>query len=193
VLRRPLTNRDSLQRYFIAILPTSAVSAVARELQQEMMDKYNAKAALRSPPHITLHMPFGWSEGKEGTLTTALSDFFAGVKSFKVSIDGLGAFPPRVIFMNVQKTAEIVGCQQALARFCRIRLGLFNASFRDEAYHPHLTLAFRDLRKPAFRPAWEFYSQKVYAADFMVESVHLLKHDGREWKAHHAFELGSSQ
>lgn len=187
------TTKNLLQRYFIAILPPPDIAARARALQQQLTDKYNTRAALRSPPHITLHMPFGWKENKEQELIRLLGGFFTEVKSFRVSINDLGAFPPRVIYMNVEKTGELVDCQRKLSKFCRVKLGLFNDSFRDEPYHPHLTLAFRDLRKPAFLAAWETYERTSFLADFAVEAVHLLKHNGMEWSSHHSFRVGMSQ
>ena len=42
-------------------------------IKQEFANRFNSKAALRSPPHITLHMPFKWKEEKEVKLIDVLS------------------------------------------------------------------------------------------------------------------------
>lgn len=182
--------KETLQRYFIAILPANDISKEARTIQQEFLGNFNSKAALRSPPHITLHMPFGWKESKESELISALSGFFGSIKNFTISVDGFGAFPPRVIFMNVVRTGELLECQQNLTRFCRIHLNLFNAMYRDKPYHPHLTLAFRDLKKSAFSVAWPAFQSRSYRANFNVETAWLLKHSGKEWQSYQAFTLG---
>jgi 2'-5' RNA ligase len=181
---------EILQRFFIAILPPPEVTAAARKLQEDFSITYNTKAALRSPPHITLHMPFNWKESKEGDLKSRLAQFFAAITPFKVSIDGFGAFPPRVIFMNVVASKELIQAQQELSRYCRLNLGLFNANPHDQPYHPHLTLAFRDLKKPAFKLAWEERKDSSYTAKFDVITAWLLRHDGREWHPYVAFQLG---
>ena len=51
--------------YFIAIVPPSPIYDEALEQKEYFKAKYNSKASLNSPPHITLHMPFRWSEKEE--------------------------------------------------------------------------------------------------------------------------------
>jgi len=48
-------------RYFIAIIPAEPWYSEALQLKKEVRDVYESKGALRSPPHITLHMPFRWT------------------------------------------------------------------------------------------------------------------------------------
>jgi len=184
--------KDDLQQYFIAVLPPDEISSEARRIQDEFHTKYNTKAALRSPPHITLHMPFRWKAAREEVLTSKLSQFFHALAPFSVVIEGFGSFPPRVIYMNVISSKELVEAQYKLSRFCRLHLGLFNATHCDHPYHPHLTLAFRDLRKPTFKVVWELYSKASYAARFDVESVWLLRHDGHKWHPLLAFDLDNT-
>ena len=61
--------------YFIAIIPPSPVYEEALELKKYFKEQYGSKAALNSPPHITLHMPFLWNEEKEKKLTERLLVF----------------------------------------------------------------------------------------------------------------------
>ena len=178
-----------VRRYFIAVLPPADVSTQARAIQTELSLQYQTLGALRSPPHVTLHMPFNWKERKEQELIERLSGFTTQMKPFTVSLKNYGAFAPRVIYLNVIPSNELVKFQQELTRFCRINLNLLNATPRDLPYHPHLTLAFRDLKKQEFVKAWEVYRSRPYEADFVVNSIHLLRHEGNEWKAHHAFGL----
>jgi 2'-5' RNA ligase len=48
-------------------------------------------------------------------------------------------------------------------------------------FHPHITIAFRDLKKPTFYKAWEEYKSKTFSADFICNSFSLLKHQKDEW------------
>lgn len=169
------------QRYFIAIVPRSPISEVVTQLQLGLKDKFGTRAALGSPPHITLHMPFLWNEEKEAELAHALSSFADSVSPFNIELRDFGAFPPRVIFINVERTTALADCQHRLQRFCRLNLNLFNADYQDRPYHPHMTLAFRDLRKAAFPAAWLEFQDRSYLADFEAQGISLLKHNGQQW------------
>ena len=50
--------RKADKLYFIAIVPPSPIYEEAFEQKVYFKTKYNSKASLNSPPHITLHMPF---------------------------------------------------------------------------------------------------------------------------------------
>lgn len=168
--------------YFIAIVPPEPIYSQALQFKQYCKDQHNSKAALNSPPHITLHMPFKWKETKEAELIVRLETFTVKQKSFQVKLTDFGAFEPRVIFINVEKDEILTGLQKNLKRFCKTELNLFNADYKAFAYHPHLTLAFRDLKKTEFYKAWEEFRNKKFEAVFTVDSITLLKHDGKTWK-----------
>lgn len=178
-----------LSQYFIAIVPPSPVYDEALEKKRYFKDNYQSKASLNSPPHITLHMPFKWREDKEGELIQHIHRFAATFQPFTISLDNFSSFPPRVIFINVVKSPELEKLYLELKRFCKRELNLFNADYKEQPFHPHLTLAFRDLKKPNYQRAWSEFEQKKYKADFPVKSIALLKHDGKTWQVHHDFIL----
>jgi 2'-5' RNA ligase len=184
--------KEALHRYFIAVLPPPETSDEVRALQTEFSGQYQTNGALRSPPHITVHMPFDWKERREQELIAKLSGFITRMKPFAVSLKGYGAFAPRVIYLNVISSNELLKFQQELTRFCRVNLNLLNATPRDLPYHPHLTLAFRDLKKQEFHRAWDACKSRPFEADFVANSVHLLRHEGNVWKAHHVFGLDAT-
>lgn len=183
---------DKSQLYFIAFIPPAPVFEDALKLKQYFKETYNSKAALNSPPHITLHMPFQWRSDKETELIEKLKDFIKQHDPLKICLDNFKSFPPRVIFLNVVTSQPLVVFQKELQRFCKKKLNLFNANYKEEPFHPHLTLAFRDLKKQAFTAAWEEFSKKEYKAEFIADKVALLKHNGKEWKVLKDFTLESS-
>ena len=67
--------KEGTALYFIAIIPPSPIFEQASELKNHFMQQYQSKAALNSPPHITLHMPFEWKEKKEEELALNLNLF----------------------------------------------------------------------------------------------------------------------
>lgn len=188
----PTKKDDKLKLYFLAFIPPSTIYDEALKLKQSFQEKYNSKAALNSPPHITLHMPFRWNEQKEKELVQGLEHFVKRFDPIKVCLDNFSSFPPRVIFINVVKSEILNNFQKKIERFCKTELNLFNANYKEDPYHPHLTLAFRDLKKSAYKAAWEEFKSKEFKAEFMADKLSLLKHDGRSWNVFKEFTLESS-
>ena len=134
-----------LQKYFIAIVPPEPLLSSIREIKQAVFDDYGTKGALRSPAHITLHMPFSWEEEKEEKLIAELSDF-RDQAAFKIRLKDYGCFEPRVVFINVPQNASLAALQQSLVKHVKQRLQLFNQSDDMRGFHPHVTVAFRDIK-----------------------------------------------
>lgn len=180
---------DKLDRYFLAIIPPEPVFSEAQNLKNYFKEKYNSKASLNSPPHITLHMPFMLKEKKERLMIEKLTSFASNFQPFNLELANFSSFPPRVIYINVTANGALVALQKDLERFCKREFQLFNANRLDQAYHPHLTLAFRDLKKEMFAKAWEEFERKEYHQTFGCNSISLLKHDGKLWNLLADFNL----
>lgn len=183
---------QAASKYFLAWVPPEPVYALAWNYKNDFANRYGSKAALRSPPHITLHMPFLWKDKREATLLEALAGFARSQSATPVALTGFGCFAPRVIFIAVRLTDEIRNFQHDLHRFCRQHLQLFNAEYRDLAFHPHLTIAFRDLKKDAFREAWNEFQHMPFDHRFLADRLVLLRHDGSRWVSHQEFLLPSA-
>lgn len=184
------SKKDKLEKqYFIAIVPPSPIYEDAFEQKVYFKTKYNSKASLNSPPHITLHMPFRWVEKNEDELAYQLATFARDNTPVTIRLNGFSSFPPRVIFINVEITAELERLQKNLERYFKRKLNLFNANYKEQPFHPHLTLAFRDLKKPNYQKAWEEFAEKNYQASFIADKVALLKHSGSVWEVFQDFEL----
>lgn len=170
--------------YFIAIVPPLSIRNEIQLLKEYFRDTYQSKAALNSPPHITLHMPFQWKEAKEEKLISALKKFAARKSQVAVQLKGFNCFAPRVIYVNVLESEPLRLLQSELHRFCKTELNLFNAQYRDMPFHPHITLAFRDLKKDTFDKAWGEFKERNFSEDFIANKITLLKHDGKVWNPH---------
>lgn len=177
-----------LQKYFIAIVPPEPLLSEIQQIKQEIFDHYGTKGALRSPGHITLHMPFNWEEEKEEKLITELSAF-SFKTSFNIHLKDYACFDPRVVFIHVQENTVLTDMQQALVKHVKQRLQLFNQSDDMRGFHPHVTVAFRDLKKPQFYRLWESYKTKHFEAEFECASFCLLKHDNQRWHVHKEFPI----
>ena len=168
------------QKYFIAIVPPEPLLSDIQNIKQCISDNYQSKGALRSPGHITLHMPFSFAENKEGKLIECLNRFQFKT-TFPISLHNFNCFEPRVIFINVEDQTELFNLQKQLVNHIKRYLNIFNQSDDMRGFHPHVTIAFRDLKKPVFYKIWEDYKAKSFSESFICNSFSLLKHQNDEW------------
>lgn len=63
----------------------------------------------------------------------------------------------------------------------KVNFNIFNADYKNRGFNPHITLAFRDLKREAFKEAWPEFEKATYDKSFEVQSLVLLKHDGEKW------------
>lgn len=167
-------------KYFIALIPSEPVFSETEKIKLEISQKYDNKSSLRSPSHITLHMPFEIKQEKEEGLIKTLSEFKFS-SSFDVQLKNFGCFEPKVIFINVVKNETLIILQKELVFHVKSTLNIFNQYEDKRGFHPHLTVAFRDLKKENFYLAYKEYQTKSFEASFSSKSFFLLKHDGKRW------------
>ena len=169
-----------LQKYFIAIIPPEPLLSEIQAVKQSIFENYQTKGALRSPGHITLHMPFSFEEDKEEKLTSCLQEFQFSVP-FSISLTNYGCFEPRVVFINVDEQPTLQDLQKQLVTHVKKKLNLFNQSDDMRGFHPHVTVAFRDLKKSVFYKLWEEYQSKAFTTTFDCVSIAILKHINDRW------------
>ena len=166
--------------YFIAILPHSGLQKEVTELKKHMAVNFQSKAALTSPPHITLYPPFREKEENETGIIDSLSRFAAGQKQFELRLNGFGCFSPRTIFIKPEENNLLNSMQANLLLHLKATSGLRDTK-NSKAYHAHMTIATRDLEKPMFFKAWNELRDKEFFRTFSVNSIALLKHNGKCW------------
>lgn len=182
------TNSDH-QLYFVALVPTEPIFSKVMTLKHEVQSLFRSKAALNSPPHITLHMPFRYKESKEQVIIETLSRFCSKHKTLLISQNGFGSFEPRVIFINVEKSDSLNLLQSELLKTMRIELKTDSSNYKNQGFHPHMTIAFRDLKKAKYQESWEYYKNKTFTQTWSADAIQLLKHNGKYWEILQKFEL----
>ena len=167
--------------YFVAIIPPEPLVSKIREMKLVACHNFQSCAAMKSPPHITLHMPFRWKKKKEEKLFTFFKEFQADVSAFKVEVNGVDHFGDRVIYLSIAANSMMMHLQSTLVKSMKRELNLFNAQYKGKAFHPHITLAFRDLKKHHFEPAISHFKSMGLLESFQSDCYTLLKHDGNQW------------
>ncbi|MDB9331755.1 2'-5' RNA ligase family protein, partial [Nodularia spumigena CS-591/04] len=149
-----------MSRFFIALLPPQHIQDYANEIKQHFADHYASRGAQKSPPHITLQPPFEWSDAHVPQLETAIRDFAHSQQPIPITLNGYAAFPPRVIYINVVKSQELLTLQADLMADVESNLEIVDKTSQTRPFTPHLTVAFRDLTKQNFRLAWPEFVQR---------------------------------
>ena len=130
--------------------------------------------------HITLIPPFWMQPDLEKVLIDSIKEFSAGTKGFSILLKDFSCFQPKVIFTNVEKNEELLHLKQDLEQFL-LSANKFPINKDDRVFHPHVTLATRDLYKKAFYEAWEYFKEKKYEAQWHAEGLSLLRHNQKKW------------
>ena len=178
-----------LQRFFIALVPPPEIQAAINEIKDYFKRQYDSRKALNSPPHITLQAPFEWSTEQE------LNELVEGLKGFAserkgeiaIALRNFGAFPPKVIYVDVVQNPELMALQHELATLMETKYGIVDRRYRS--FCPHMTVAFRDLTTTAFHQAWPEFQQKTLAFDFTAQNLTLLRHNGQRWQVYQNYPL----
>ncbi len=181
--------QDSKQLYFIAIIPPLTIQDEVIALKNEMSQKYNSRHALKSPPHITLLMPFKWKEEKESIIEDFLKTFALLRSPFNIRLNGFGAFPKRVIFIDVVKNELLYTLANDLLSAVRKELKILVETYKNKGFTAHMTVAHRDLKPMAFEEAWKEFRDKPFDREFLVNHISLLKHDGHQWRVYKDFKF----
>ncbi|MBU2914401.1 2'-5' RNA ligase family protein [Reichenbachiella agariperforans] len=168
--------------YFVAIVPEEPVREQVHQFKCEAADRYGSKAALKSPPHITLHMPFQWRDDREDQLLEVMRSFSFDRYPIELTLDGFDFFPPRVVYIKVEENEALRELQKDLCDHIRRELNIFNATYKDMGFHPHMTIAFRDLKKTLFPQVMEDYSQRNFQTKMTVAGFTLLKNESKQWQ-----------
>ena len=180
--------KEDKELYFIALVPDEPVYSEVWQLKEEIRDRFASKAALRSPPHITLHMPFKWRETKEDLLFSTLEAVVDKHQPFTIKLIDFGAFEPRVIYVNVEESKILEQLQKEVAKTAAADWHIYPLQ-GSRPFKPHMTIAFRDLKKVKFYEAWTEFKSRQYESSMLVTELSLLKHNGKTWEVYRNFAL----
>lgn len=181
---------SELNRLFIALLPPPDIQTQVNAIKQQFSDRYNSRAAFKSPPHITLQPPFELQSFNLPALKQYLSTFANHREPVTVKLSDFGAFPPRVIYINVLKTEELLILQTDLIAYLNVLKIVEPVSTRP--FSPHLTVGFRDLTRQKFKAAWLEFQHQTLQFEFTANYLTLLLHDGKRWNVSDEFAFLSA-
>jgi len=169
-----------MNMYYIAIVAPEEINQEVLKWKNYFKDHFGCTVALKSPAHITLIPPFWMKDDLEHDLENSISDFSITKNKFEIRLKDFAAFKPKVIFVDVVKSEVLNGLYLSFAEHI-LNENKFPIKKDDRPFHPHVTLATRDLYKKAFQEAWEIFSKKKYEVSWMVNGISLLRHNKKNW------------
>lgn len=175
-----------LTRFFVALLPPLSVQAYATTVIQTLNQRYRTRTAY-APPHITLQPPFLWLLNQQPVLEAQLASFAQLHSAIPIQLSGFGAFSPRVMYIHVRPSAELMAQQAALKTQLETQLNLRDPQPRP--FVPHLTVASRHFTRQTFRQAWAEWQTETVEFEFVVHQLTLLIYQNQQWQIQTEFPL----
>lgn len=170
-----------MDMYYMAILAPEEIDTQVLKWKNYFKEIFDCSVALRSPAHITLIPPFWMKQESEHDLINAINEFSQTVVSFEIHLKDFSAFKPKVIYVNVLGNENLNKLHDSFNEFVFSK-NKFPAKKDDRPFHPHITLATRDLFKKAFFEAWEKFAAIKFEAVWLVTGISLLKHNKKNWE-----------
>ncbi len=179
---------NTRELYFFALLTPFTISGEVDEIKREFANKYESTKAMRTPSHITIIPPFFANNEFETAIENKVLKLVSGFEPFNINLSGFGEFNNKVIFIEVEKNEDLEIFYKAFSAFFT-GIG-FELTAMNKFFHPHVTVAFRDLTPENFKKAWPEFQKREFANSFSASSVHLLKHQNDTWTVFKEFRFG---
>jgi 2'-5' RNA ligase len=178
--------------YLLAIMPPPEIAAEIRSIQEQFAGKYNCKAALKNPVHVTIIPPLWASESEKQQMLTETNSLLSQLNAFPLNLNGFSSFKRnQVIFIDVDVDERLQRLQKAVED---VYVSLFPENKKmgsTRPFHPHFTIGYRDIPKSQFKSAEAEYLNKEFQASFLLDKIFLWKHDGKRWNVHAEHPLKS--
>ena len=166
--------------YYVAIVCHPKVNEKVLQFKYWMKEQFGCVVALKSPAHITLIPPFWLEEKKEAELQQALQSLSININEPEIYLEGFSHFSNRVLFIHVKENLALEEIKRQTEVYF-IQQFIDSIKTDDRPFHPHVTIANRDLNPSDFIKAWEYFSKKEFKETFRTRSISLLKLGPDKW------------
>lgn len=173
---------------YLAVLPDEQIAEEVTGFKLFLAERFGARHALRSPPHVTLFPPFRWAESRLEELILSLEAFSSVQRSFDLRLRGFNCFGSKVLYVDVVHSPALEALEHGLVVFLEREFGL--RSNQPHGFHPHMTIAHKDLGREVFPEAWAYFSAQPFERSFPVESLVCLCYNGKGWDVWRSFLIG---
>lgn len=166
--------------YFTALVLPEELNVTVLRWKQYMFAQYGCKVGSKSLAHITILAPFWMEEQIEDQLLLATDEISKTTPQFCITTNDFSAFRPRTIFIDVQHNSPLSHLKKASDDYLKQRT-VFNAKIDNRLFHPHITIATRDIYKKIFYKAWNLFEPKPFREEWTAEGLSVLRHNKKAW------------
>lgn len=183
-----MNNAATHSMYYVAVLCPPVIDDKIRAHKLWMRERFGCTVALKSPAHITLIPPFWLANEKEQLLIETLHSFRPQTQSFNIHLKNFSHFSNKVIFIAVKENHSLGSLRKATEDHLIIPFH-DNIKPDDRPFHPHVTIANRDIKPGDFIKAWAHFEKLNFHEAFIASQISLLKLSPGKWNiiAEHSF------
>lgn len=166
--------------YYLAIICPPELDHQVNQYKHWMKEQFGCVVALKSPAHITLIPPFWLAETREIKLINTVKSFTSDLPDLEIQLDSFAHFGRKVLTIGVKENPVLVQIKkQAEGYFTQVFEDVIRADNRP--FHPHITIANRDMKPADFVKAWEHFSIISFKANFIKNIISVLKLGPEKW------------
>jgi len=169
-----------MKLYFVAIVLPPDLNEQIKSFKTFMRERWGCTVGLKSPAHITLIPPFWMDEKHEENFCSDLDVLCKNITPFSITTHHFSAFKPRTIFIEPVLHEPLKKLKVITDTFCKTHIQ-YGAKADARPFHPHITIATRDLHKHAFAEAWTYFETKKFEAVFEAMGLGVLRHNTKNW------------
>ncbi len=171
---------DPYCMYYVALLCPTAIDQKVEQHKLWMRDRFGCTVALKSPAHITLVTPFWFDRLSEQTLLETVESIQTDLPPVEIQLQSFSHFSNRVLFIKVNDDPLLNSLRKQVEDHFIQALG--RAIKPDtRPFHPHITIANRDIKPGDFDEAWQHFSNQSFEESFHTNTISLLKLTDNKW------------
>lgn len=174
--------------YYLAIVLPDDLNDRVAHWKNFMHLKYQCKVGLKSPAHITLIPPFWMEEAKEHLLLDSVASVAATLSPFTIRTANFSAFKPRTIFIDVANSEALNNTKVAVDNFFK-QISSLPVKIDVRPFHPHITIATRDLFKKSFLEVWPKFEKEKFEAEWEADGISVVRHNKKNWDVIHTSQF----
>ena len=178
--------------YFIALVLPKELDEKVLHWKNFMHREHQCKVGLKSPAHITLVPPFWMDEEKEAALVDDVDRLSKTLGTFLLRANNFSAFKPRTIFIDVEKNETLHQTKNMVDDFFR-QNPWYKIKIDERPFHPHITIATRDLFKRSFHEAWPIFEKETFEAEWEANALSVLRHNKKNWDVVHTSQFQNNK
>jgi 2'-5' RNA ligase len=177
-----------MHMYFVALVLPKELNEKILAFKHYMHEKYGCAVGLKSPAHITIVPPFWMDEEKQNQLENDIHALSSQQQSFSIEACDFSAFKPRTIFVAVAPNQNLKELKTKSDIFFHNHPS-YKIQIEGRPFHPHITIATRDLHKKDFHEAWAYFEPKKFSGTWTADGLSLLKHNKKNWDVVHTSQF----